>query len=436
MVKGGGRLTRDRVLKWVDIDGGPPEDPLVAITTHDDARAYVDACLKACNPAQFEALARLYFGVASRPHKGGSDNEPVAELQDDIRRLLDGVDTMHDFPETGQRYVDTPLPLHFPTSPNEWDTIQFLARNRTLIFRRGRHVANPMWGAYLWKLPEYPDDDADVHSLFQRHESSVRHRLLANRDRLLPVDIPVYKWGRRLEHRLLRFKSIVLTCRAVRDVLGSMCEFLMDGEDPFASRIVTGVFQINDVLESSFKMDKKWGDVRKAVRNELAQVSSPVAEWKRMVADANVYDSAALADLAEWDPRPTGRVNANVALYGGTRDTVVVDLAGDKQTMTKKRCMNYSSKQSAAIAIEAAEQGTRLLTHSVHQRLDFKRAGDRAQVLHAQRYNQVVVTQDRLMALYAYALGVRFILVRHRRPLIKEHPYHEAFTLVLGAGLV
>lgn len=66
--------------------------------------------------------------------------------------------------------------------------------------------------------------------------------------------------------------------------------------------------------------------------------------WTRVVADANVFDAAERATATEWDPRPTGRVNANVALYGGTRHAVEVDFAGKRQTLTKQRCMAYSSK--------------------------------------------------------------------------------------------
>ena len=445
---GGTRLTRDRVLQWVDKnDDATEDDPiwedaLVSMQGSEDARAYVKSCLDACSLSQFESLVRLYCGKPKTTRGGGKPTQPEEALDTDLEQLLDGLDTFHDFPEYAHDALTLRVPKHFPKDWEEWTVIQYLARTQTLVFpkaKRGwRHVVNPTFGCALWKSFEYPNDEADIHALFHRHECSLRHRFaLANRERLLAVDIPIYKWGRRLDQKLLRFKAIVLACRAVREWLGPSCAFLMDGADPVVSRFVTGVFQVNDAFVEGVTLDKKWKDVQKAVREELEGDSQPVTEWKRVVADANVFDPPPLASDVNFDTRPTGRVNANVALLGGTAQEVRVELAGKQRILTKSRCMAYSSTGAAMQALEAYERNAPTsMNYTVHQWMDFKRAGDRGQVLHAKRYDQVVVTKDRFMALYAYAMGVRFILVRRKRPLIKEHPYHEAYTLVLGAPRV
>ena len=440
MTDGGGRRLKAQRVLFEEFREPPGvadtfwNDPLATIKTSTDAKAYVAGILRVCTDADFESFVRLYHGQSVV--QGGAGKIRPIPLDDRVEELLDAIDSHHDFGPDVLKVLDPPIPKKFPSN---WDddvaVLDFLGKTPSFSFKNKRCVPNPMAGAHLWKSFDYPNDEADVHRLVARHDQSIRMQWSRRDTRILPVDIPFTKGAYVTDRKILRFQTIVTLCRSMKEWFGPHQGFLLDGGDVPIMQLVTGLFEIHNALKLGFVMHAKWAKLKKAVRDEVETV--PGTAWERVATDANVFDAPDLAQRVNFDPRPTGRVNSTVTLLGGKNGlSIDVELAvHGRLHLTKEDCEGYSSKYAVRAAWNAFKRGDEAMSgFSIQQWLDLKRAGDRGQVLHALQYDQVVVTGDRYMAMHAFAVGAKFIYVRRSRPLLRDHPYHRIYTLVLGRG--
>lgn len=422
------RLTRAQTLDFETVEGPLSSEPGIGfegVVDSQSALTWVQRHLGRLDLDDFESVLWLYCGVSKQGRNwfGGRGGR----LHPKIQTFLDAFDTFHDYPNAKVEAIELPKGGPLRTRwKEEWAVIQFLSAAPNLTFGK-ETVENPMFKAQLWTAFSYPKDTLDFNLLFKCHERSVQNKLTQTKERLLPIDIPVFRTRQEKDCKQLRFRSVVLTARAMATWFGPDAKFLIDGGEESLALYFTGFCEISNILGLGFTVSKQIKLVRKAI---LEACNIQLLRFSRWSSDANFLDASPLPRYTSIDPEPTGFVNATVTLNGLSDRLLSISLAGETKQLTKSQCEMLSSKSNlVSLAYDATSE-----KYTAKQFNDMKRAGDHGQVLHAKKYGYVIVTRDKLMALYAYALNVPFLFIRRKRPVehTGNHPFVEVQSWLLA----
>lgn len=447
----GGRLTKADVLKLVEATNLIANDPLLALNSDEELQAYIQTSLSRLTPQQFATLVKRFYGIKrQQKQKQPTQSGGAPRIDEAVVRLVDTLDTIHDFYDNEAKAVPPSImnalpPFEIPKGlrdyemSDEWRVIHFLSHTKRLTFhskKKGKRVVdNPLYKFAIDTTYEYPNYDNDMDSLYQRQATALNNRL-ASASEFVHADLHTFASPNRIKQKTLRFASLIDVCRAIEICFGSTADFALDNGHSPVVQLAIRIFKLRSLLEVGFRSHQNWETLQETVHQAIGQQTQ--ITWRSVASDAHVYDSPELDPYAEFDARPTGRVNDSVVLGGGEREKIGVTL-GDRRErkLTKVECQTYSRIQNVATNINLFSgyvDPHNPESFEAKEWLDFKRAGDQGQVVNAKRYGRVVVTRDKYLALFAYMHRVPFILVRERQPLFKECVIRSIFTFTMYRG--
>jgi len=250
----------------------------------------------------------------------------------------------------------------------------------------------------------------------------------------------------------------------MRRKFSSRLDILVDRNKHPLWGIAVGIKNLWNEFAKKFKTDpptRSFVELAARLREIIQEgESGSGAEAECKMTDANVFDAQINTMVLPIDPRPTGKVfPSNFKLY----DDLQVVLDGVAKVQERKVAFSLllenTSFQNLEISSSQAQEhfsnnhiakliNTRssnkntplqktLSKLSRNTLFGIKLAGDWGQVENCRRYKKVFLTQDKMAALYAYCVGVEFILfsVEERStPGDKEKPENDFFryTFLLG----
>lgn len=445
------------------------------------AGAYIENVWASLTAKQKNSVAAAYFGISknefmrgkSKPKAGGR-SRPI--FPKPIVEMLAVVDSFHDFNKhlNLQDLVRDKLPVGFSANDllNEKSFLKKLALQKELKFAGPQALfPNPAYGCDLDQKYFIAPQDGNVNIenvIVAQHQSVAARR----EKRLVPFDVVTRYYPfdddelarKRLEY--LKLRQIASLLCLMRRKFSSRLDILVDGNKHPLCGIAVGIKNLWNEFAKKFKTDPPTRSfVELAARlkeiiqeGESGSGSEASAECK--MTDANVFDSQINTMGLPVDPRPTGKVfSSNFKLY----DDLQVVLDGVAKVQERKAAFSLllenTSFQNLEISSSQAQEhfsnnhiakliNTRssnkntplqktLSKLSRNTLLGIKLAGDWGQVENCRRYKKVFLTQDKIAALYAYCVGVEFILfsVEERSaPGDKEKPENDFFryTFLLG----
>lgn len=345
-------------------------------------------------------------------------------------------DICHDFMESEEdaiEFIQTNsyiLPRGLTTAIliNETSFITFMKRRQTLRFHDAV-VVNPLYQADILRAYNITPDLQTIDQIYEAQQRSLSSRI--HTAHLVSLDLFMHLGEQR---QFIKLNMIAQLAALIRTWFPN--DFVIDRADAQLHLLMTLSKQVSSAFFEIFSQEYLTVKmIPEYIRNAVAVVNAHETMWMTQnatvytakIVDANIFDSATVANLFEVDERPTGRIfrpetGYQVELHGIVTNRVqatITDRCALPMTLSLSNIQ--STKLFSKSAVQALLGISSTSTTTVKQqianmsdtmKMALKRAGDWGQVEHCAQYGKTFITADRLAALYAYYRRVKFVLIR------------------------
>ena len=455
-------------------------DFLQNVTSLKIARRWVDETVAESRPIEVMRYVEVFLNMRPisrrrRGKKGGAIDDQCDDENDPrIYRLLALADSIHDshsrdFGQTPQSIMgymkmspgDLPKGLTPAMLNKEEDVIQFLLRRKNLRFKR-EDVDNPLHGADLAHFDVQaaqvvtPGPHSDVLTATYRRAAQAVQRMGNSRSKRM-LCAPVYSVTETRDDqrpsniRRIQLVQLLDLAAHMRNAFGQRCVFQPDAYHPLlrfvaATKFIDQAFFDKFVIDKDYHVLKYEHEIRQAIAIHHDSIKT---DWQIVLCDANYFDGASIQDPVKVETGATGWVfrhgidgisHHNIRLEGISPDDKLKYseywnnkfaaklISRDMADATSSTAAVFSQLPGAnvSLGVKSNAECSRLLNR--------KRAGDWGQVESCKRSRRILLTSDRLAALYAYYRGVPFML-------LKIHDYPELgsdmmqYSCCIGRGI-